>query len=466
MCRRAGRAAPDEAGFTLVELMMALLLLAILLTSTAYAAIQGMKLNRDEQDRQVAADIGSGVLQQTEATALTAAGFTTVSATVNTPSVTTQADSGVTYTSTETSEWESQGQNSSVCKSGTNVGLILRVTVTTKWSSSGFVSESTLLAPPNGTLNASSGSVPVLVQATDGTPQSGITVTLTPTGSTPGSPASITTGSDGCAFFANLAQGTYNATAQSSGGVSITESPTYISSLTVNGSLGTTVNVYYMTAGSIVPTFGLTSPPPASGMPVSIDNPSQGLNPPTNIFTFGPGTPVLTPVYPSVYIVFAGSCTDADPNGMTSGSNPQPFYPPATYPNIAASVAITVSVISSVTVPLYPLNFQVQPKNGVASTAAASGTNTAPTATAGQGGVCVTANPTYTLSPVVSGVSSTSVGLGEMTINVTVSVTTSGGPVTESGSVQVWVKPNGVYMVNGGVVASSPVTGNVLVPVS
>jgi hypothetical protein len=167
-----------------------------------------------------------------------------------------------------------------------------------------------------------------------------------------------------------------------------------------------------------------------------------------------------------VYTVFAGSCTDADPNGMTSGSNPQPFYPPATYPNIAASVAVTSSVISSVTVPLYPLNFQVQPKNGVASTAAGSGTNPAPTATAGQGGVCVAANPTYTLAPVVSGVSSTSVGLGEMTINVTVSVTTSGGPVTESGSVQVWVKPNGVYMVNAGVVASSPVSGNVLVPVS
>ncbi len=446
--------------------MVALLLLAILLSSAAYATMQGMRVNRDEQDRQVAANLASGVLQQTESQALTAAGFTIVSATVDTPAVTTQADSGVTYTSSETSEWESQGQNSSLCTSGTNVGLILRTTVRTSWTRSESVSESTLLAPPNGTLNASSGSLPVLVQASDGTPQTGVTVTVIPTGSTPGHAVSITTGSDGCAFFANLAQGTYTAVAQSTGGVSITETPTYTSQLTVNGSLGTTQNMYYMAAGSIVPTWGLTTPPPAGGMPISIENPSQGLNPPTDIFPFPAGTAVLTPVYPSVYTVFAGSCTDADPNGNSSGSNPQPFYPASTYPNIASSVSVSSSLVSPATVPLYPLNFQVQPSNGVAGTAARTASNPSPTVTAGQGGVCVSGNPIYTLAPVVAGVSSTAVGLGEMTINVTVTVTTSGGPVTESGSAQVWVKPDGVYPVNNGVVASTPVSGDVTVPVS
>jgi len=174
----------------------------------------------------------------------------------------------------------------------------------------------------------------------------------------------------------------------------------------------------------------------------------------------------LTPVYPSSYTVFAGSCTDADPNGVTTGSNPQPIYPEGQYPGIASSVTVSPSIISSVSVPLYPLDIQVQPSGGVAGSAANSASGSAPTATAGQGGVCLGANPVYTLSPVVAGVSNTSVGLGEMTLNVTVQVATGSGPITESGSVQVWVKPDGIYSVTNGTLSSAPLSGPVQVPVS
>jgi prepilin-type N-terminal cleavage/methylation domain-containing protein len=457
----------DESGFTLIELVVALFLLALLMSASLYSVMQGMKLSRDEQSRQVAANLTSAVLQSAESTALSTDGFTTLSQAVTTPVATNRSESGVTYNSVETGEWESQGQSGSVCATGTNVALILRLNVTTSWGYAGqSVQESTLLAPPNGSFSSSDGALPVLVEQSDGSGEPGATVTVIPTGSTSGSQASITTGSDGCAFFAQLPPGTYNVTVNSPTGVGIDEESTYeVDGLTINaGQLGQTIDVFYETSGYIAWSWSATNPPPASGMPISIGNPSQGLT--DNMFEFASPAAMLTPVYPSTYTVFAGSCTDADPNGETSGSNPQPFYPPATYPNIAASATVTSSQIASVSVPLYPLDVQVQPSGGVSASAANSPPASDPTATAGQAGVCLGSNPTYTLSPVLSGVSDTSVGLGEMTINLSVNVASGSTTTLESGSVTVWVKPDGIYTVTNGTVSSTPVSGPVVVPVS
>jgi hypothetical protein len=106
---------------------------------------------------------------------------------------------------------------------------------------------------------------------------------------------------------------------------------------------------------------------------------------------------------------------------------------------------VTASGTTTATIPLYPLNLQITNKSTGASITNATST-TPPSAVAGGGGVCSQGTPTYTLNAVSAGISNTAVGLGELVINATVTSASK----TMSGTATVWVKPDGVYNVSGG----------------
>jgi prepilin-type N-terminal cleavage/methylation domain-containing protein len=449
-----------ETGFTLVELIVALLILAIVMSASLYGVLQGMRLSRDTQERVVASNVVTGVLERIESTALTPSGFASLAP--NTVALPSQSIQGTTFTLSQTTEWVNRGLTSSVCDSGTNSSLLLRATVTATWGyASESVTDSTLLAPPNGTFSSSDGSLPVQVDQADGTGFAGATVTATPTSGNPlpTTPAPITTGSDGCAFFAQLGPATYTVTVSSPGGVDNLEQTTWSSAtqnppITLNVSAGQEQAglaqglVDYEQGGTIqwsyTQPYSSTPLAPAAGMPISIDNPSQKLT--DNMYSYpysGGVSGGITPVYPDSYAIFAGGCTDADPNGISTGSNPQPFYPVSTYPNLASSVTVTTGGTSTASVPLYPLNLQFVNTAGAALTTATS--STAPTAVAGAG-ECPQSTPTYTLSQVSGGVSNTAVGLGELSINATVTYQSQ----TMSGTATLWVMPDGVYTVSAG----------------
>jgi prepilin-type N-terminal cleavage/methylation domain-containing protein len=454
--RRRLRARDPESGFTLVELVVAMLLIAIMMSTSLYSVLQGLNLSRDSQSRVVASGLVTGILEKIETTALTVAGFESLSPTTqNLPSQTIQ---GTTFKFVQTTEWVNRGVSGAVCNSGTNSSLILRATVVATWGPTESVTDSALLAPPNGVLSSSDGSLPVQVDQSNGTGFAGATVTATPAS---GSATSITTGSDGCAFFAQLTPGNYTVTVTSSGGVDNYERTTWTSSIvgespyTIQVTAGGEQNslasglIDYEQGGTVdwsyTQAFSATPLTPATGMPISIDNPSQKLT--DNMYSYpysGSTSGGLNPVYPDTYAIFAGGCTDADPNGTSTGSSPQPFYPASTYPNIASSVTVTSGGTSTATVPLYPLNLQITSKSSGASLTTAT-SSTSPTAVAGGGGICNQGTPTYTLNAVSNGISDTAVGLGELVISATVS---SGGK-TMSGTATVWVKPDGVYNVSG-----------------
>jgi len=455
-----------------------MLLIAIMMSTSLYAVLQGLGLSRDSQERVVASNVVTGILEKIETTALTISGFESLAPTTqNLPSQTIQ---NTTFKLSQTTEWVNRGVTGTVCNSGTNSSLILRATVVATWGfGSESVTDSTLIAPPNGALSSSNGSLPVQVDQPNGSGFAGATVTATPAS---GSATSITTGSDGCAFFAQLTPGAYTVTVTSAGGVDNYERTTWSSAVTpslytlqvtaggeqnslasglIDYSQGGTVNWSYTQAFSSTP---LT---PATGMPISIDNPSQKLT--NNMYSYpysGSTSGGLNPVYPDTYAIFAGGCTDADPNGSSTGSSPQPFYPSSTYPNIASSVIVTAGGTSTATVPLYPLNIQITSKStGAAITTVTS--STSPSAVAGGGGICESGSPTYTLNPVSAGISDTAVGLGELVISATV---TSAGK-TMSGTATVWVKPDGVYTVSSGmpgteIYSFTGTGGSVAVPVS
>jgi prepilin-type N-terminal cleavage/methylation domain-containing protein len=451
--RRLRRRRP-ESGFTLIELIIALLLLAILMSASLYAILQGLGLSRDSQDRVVASDVATQTLEQLRVTALTSTGFATIP--VTTESLPSQTIQGTTYKLTQDVEWVNRGVSSSVCNSGTNSSLILRATITVTWGIGGeSVSDSALFAPPNGAESSSDGALPVQVDNSAGTGYAGATVTATPSGG--GSPTSITTGSDGCAFFADLpytgSGTTYTITVSSAGGVDSAEQPTYTASTSVSATESSAfVNsqaINYDTGGTISWTFTPTTPTPAAGMPISVHPVSnQGLGALDmysypNASTSGGG---INPVYPNGYDIFAGGCTDADPLGKNTSENL--FYPGLS----ATNVVVTPGGTATTTIPLYPLNLTVTATGASPSLTTAqinSATGSSPTATEDPsgttaGGGCFSTPPTYTLNAVSAGVSDTSVGLGLFQINVSI----PDGSKTLTGSVDVWVEPTGVYAVN------------------
>ena len=203
-------------------------------------------------------------------------------------------------------------------------------------------------------------------------------------------------------------------------------------------------------------------------MPISIDNPSQGLSQNMYAYAAPPGAATsgtVTPVYPDTYTIFAGGCTDADPNGETTGANPSPFYTNAS----PSAVVVSEGATTTANVPLYPLNLQiVNPSTGAPVLTAMSTALTPPTAVAGGAGVCENqGTPTYTLNAVVAGISSTAVGLGELQISASVVV----GLSTQTATATVWVKPDGVYTTTGTKIYSfasctaSPPSSSCAVPV-
>jgi prepilin-type N-terminal cleavage/methylation domain-containing protein len=438
-----------DGGFTLIELVVALGLLAILLSSSLYAVMQGILLSRDNQNRVVAADVVTGVLEKLRTLSLTTAGFDSIP--VTTQTLPSQVAAGATFHLTQTAEWVNRGVSGSACNSGTNASLVLRATVTASWRPSEWVTQSTLIAPPNGVLSSSNGALAVQVSSSSGSGFPRANVTVTNTYTTPNVNQTITTGSDGCAFFAELPPSTgvppYAITVSSPGGVDVQEQSVFSTTHAVSAgtvSLLTGSNaINYDQGGTVVWSYSSSTPTPAAGMSISMDSSSQNLT--DDLYAWTSGS--VTPVYPGTYAsIFAGSCTDADPAGLSKSLNP--FYAGTPTP-----VTVTPGGSTSATVPVYPLNLEITNAAGLAITNAVSPSNSPPSAVAGAtslsgGGACPNGAPTYTLNPVsnngVLSTSSTAVGLGHLAISVTVTVNGS----NKSGSINVWVRPDGVYSVN------------------
>ena len=142
----------DESGFGLVEVLVALLLLAVVSVPTAYALTEAVAATSYGQSRQVAAQLVNQGLQQAEADYPLSPGSSSG------PSTTAN---GVTYTvSTTTTKCTSSGTSSSLFSgtsssllSGTSPSPMYDVVVVVTWTFSGHtasLSGQTLVFPPGG----------------------------------------------------------------------------------------------------------------------------------------------------------------------------------------------------------------------------------------------------------------------------------------------------------------------------
>lgn len=321
LARARVRAIRGEDGLTIIELMVALTVFALIMTAVAAMLGTSLITTGNNRNRSVAANLAAQEMEVVRATPFTELPVGQVTS--------TQVVDGVLFTITRDSEWISQDAESGACDGVSGEALaFLRVDVTVSWPiMSGVlpVTSNTVITPPVGAYDPNSGHLAVSVHDRDALPQAAVPVTIT--GPVTQSQATTT---EGCAFFAYLPVGTYDVSLSSPGYVDGQGNASPLQTTTV--SLGTTVQVEF--DYDLASTLDLTLQAPGGGtppdgLPVTIRN-SKLLPDETKVIPGAPGNTRTVPdLFPYVdgYQVWAGSCADADPEGQMQDGTP--YYPGA-----------------------------------------------------------------------------------------------------------------------------------------
>ncbi len=339
-----------EAGFTIVELVVAVTLFALMFSALSLGMGGVLRTGRTNRSRSVAAYLAAKQIDTVRGLDFDQVppGQTTLSY--------DDPGSGSTYTVTRETAWVSPSSTSSSCNvtsgaSGSSLAY-KRVTVRVTWpnmAGTAPVSSQTLLTPPTGSYSAYDGHVAVQLYDRNGAPLAGQTVTLGGAAT-----ASQVTTDDGCAFFGFLDPGTYTVTLSTTGYVDRQLNQPSTQTVTVVAAQITKIQFDYDLAATLVVT--VTVPTGAvvpDGIPLTVANSNLTLG--TKAFAGSGLVRNVTPLFPyaSGYQVWAGDCTDADPGTYAGGSRGPvlPSDPGGSASSGAALDAVDVLVLKG-TVPV------------------------------------------------------------------------------------------------------------------
>lgn len=198
----------DDAGFTLIEVMIAAVIFVILSTSAMLALGQLLRAGSTAEARVVATSLATRQIETARS----------VSANSITNSTSTVTRGGRTYTVTQTAALDTAAGTGSACEGVSGAAGFQRVTVSVTWPGMGStppVRSDTVRALPITGATSGLGTLTFAVRDRQGVPLAGQPVTLFKAGSTI---STMTTRDDGCAVFAGLTPGTdYSATLTNSG---------------------------------------------------------------------------------------------------------------------------------------------------------------------------------------------------------------------------------------------------------
>jgi prepilin-type N-terminal cleavage/methylation domain-containing protein len=318
---------PDEAGLTMVEVMVSIVIFAIAASALVMGLVYSKKSVRDSRLRVQAANLASreSEIVRNEFTA-SPSGPVTLGATslVSNPHPLTGGTAGqplvvdnTPFSIKRTVQWIPSGSGSSPCDGGTAVTYpTLDVHIEVTWPTMNGtkpVVSNTILTPPKGTLNSNLGFVAVKVTGSTGAGVEGLPVVL----SGASGPFSRTTESDGCTVFQVSSLGSYTATLNTAGYV--TSDGLTTTSKTVSVAAGTlqVVPFAYDRAASITTTLstltGYNLPstlPPVTAYNTGLATTNYQLGFPSTAATI-----TLTNLWPfsSGYSLWPSNCYQADP---------------------------------------------------------------------------------------------------------------------------------------------------------
>ncbi|MGO4592872.1 prepilin-type N-terminal cleavage/methylation domain-containing protein [Leifsonia sp. 2TAF2] len=206
-----------DRGFTLIEVLVAMMVFGVLSVLVAYLLTTAMTLTRTSRSSEVAANLAAQAIDKARSATDV---FTVVSG------ATTTTVDGTTYTVTRAAGWLTNTGAASDCgTSGLLQNKTLNVSVTWSGMRSGAtpVQASTLLAPAGPINDPSTGTIIIHARGADGSGVGGVPIavapdsTVSPNTATTVSPAPPATDIDGCSYILKVIPGTYVVTIGAAG---------------------------------------------------------------------------------------------------------------------------------------------------------------------------------------------------------------------------------------------------------
>lgn len=295
-----------EQGFTLVEMIVAMAIFAIMVVITLGVVLRITQTARGNDLRVAAASLAGRQIEAVRGTAVVDIpdGQQTSTATVG----------STTFTIRQSASLVAAGASASLCSSTSSDLAYKLVSVTVTWPNMGTVPPvraDTLKALGTGALDATKGTLAVQVSRAGATPADGVAVVLSPGGAT------LTTGVDGCAVFSQLAVGTYSVNLDTAGYVGASNTQlTVVNGVGVSAGQVAHADLLYDQATSIGVQAGVAAGVDVpAGIPLMMRSAylSDWL-----LATCGPASACSTGMpgqiqnlFPTQHSLWAGSCHDA-----------------------------------------------------------------------------------------------------------------------------------------------------------
>jgi prepilin-type N-terminal cleavage/methylation domain-containing protein len=285
-----------DSGFTLVEVMAAMVVFVLISTATVVVVIQGLRTMRENSDRAVAANIARDEIEYLRSVGT--AGIT--------PGVTTVAHAASfdsDFKIRTTAAWIGFNQAADSCAASTPGKDYMRVTVqVTSSNISDPQTIDTIVTPPPNAASPSVGQLRVYVKDQLGLPVSDVVIAGIP-------PTTLMTGASGCVFVPNLTPASLALSISKSGYV--TNTPTGLSQTATITASSLTEKSFLLAAASSIRFAGAN---PDYPLPSTIPAMWQ-LNSTGSVAVKTTVGSVVTDKWPLTtgFVAWAGSCTDANP---------------------------------------------------------------------------------------------------------------------------------------------------------
>jgi Tfp pilus assembly protein PilV len=313
----------DEGGYAIVEIIVSSILLVTVAVGVFGAFDAATRSTAEERHRARAHAIAEADLSRMRALR--------ISDLANLSETRTITQDDTPYTIDSRAEFVTDSTGTASCEAGVASADYLQISSTVRWPSIGSrppVYASSIVAPPNGSVSADSGSLAIAVEDSQSVGVPGVGVSGSGAGSFSG-----VTGPDGCVIIGNLPAGNYTVTVTASGLVDPDGLPPEPIDTSVVAESTNTLVLQYDEPGSIPVTF--TTIPYGGGTPVASNSESiiafnTGMSS-ARAFPPTPGARVsqidATSLFPfsSDYAVYSGTCEGDNPNPFNLDPAPAPL---------------------------------------------------------------------------------------------------------------------------------------------
>lgn len=214
---RLRAARESDEGFSIIEVMVAMTVFAMIAAGVAAGIVSTMYLTQDNRSREAALNLANQALDAARSTKDV---FTLDDDTSS------QRVGNQDYTIKQTTNWINSDGSDNSCGAGSGVLAYKRVAITVSWTSGTSPRQKnvvldSLIAPSSAVSSATASTIVVGVRTATGGPNTGVAVTITPVsgGATSLSNPPAATDTNGCSYAVGVTPGTYKVSISKAGNV-------------------------------------------------------------------------------------------------------------------------------------------------------------------------------------------------------------------------------------------------------